>query len=105
MTDFIFLGSKIIVDSDCNRKIKKHLILERKSYNKPRHHTKKQRHHFANKGPYKAMVFQQSCMDVRVGPLSRLSTEEFMLSHYGAGEDSCESLGLQGDQTSQSQRN
>ena len=66
--DFLFLGSKISADSDCNLKIKRHLILERKSYNKPRHHTKKQRHHFANKGPYKAMVFQQSCMDVRVGP-------------------------------------
>ena len=29
---------------------------------------KKQRHYFANKGPpIKAMVFQSSCMDVRVG--------------------------------------
>ena len=27
------------------------------------------------------------------------STEELMLSSCGAGEDSCESLGLQGDQT------
>ena len=27
------------------------------SYDKPRWHIKKQRHHFANKGPYKAMVF------------------------------------------------
>ena len=32
----------------------------------------------------------------------RLSAEELMLSNYGAGEDSRESLGLQGDQTSQS---
>ena len=30
------------------------------------------------------------------------STEEIMLSKYGAEEDSWESLGLQGDQTSQS---
>ena len=29
----------------------------KKSYDKPRWHIKKQRHHFANKGPYKAMVF------------------------------------------------
>ena len=30
----------------------------KESYNQPRHHIKKQRHHFANKGPLvKAMVF------------------------------------------------
>ena len=43
-------------------------------------------------------------MDVRVGPSRRLSAEEMMLSNYGVGEDSSESLGLQGDQTSQSER-
>ena len=32
----------------------------------------------------------------------RLSTEELMLLNCGDGEDSQESLGLQGDQTSQS---
>ena len=30
MTDFIFLGSKIIVDGDCSHKIKRHLLLGRK---------------------------------------------------------------------------
>ena len=29
--DFIFLGSKITVDSDCSHKIKRHLLLERKA--------------------------------------------------------------------------
>ena len=29
----------------------------KESYDKPRPHIKKQRHHFANKGPYKAMIF------------------------------------------------
>ena len=43
-------------------------------------------------------------MDVRVGPERRLSTEELMLLHCGVGEDSWESLGQEGDQTSQSQR-
>ena len=38
-------------------------------------------------------------MDVRVGPERKLSTKELMLSNCGAGEDSSESLGLQGDQT------
>ena len=48
VTDFIFLGSKITADSDCSHEIKRHL---KESYGKPRQHIKKQRHHFANKGP------------------------------------------------------
>ena len=39
-------------------------------------------------------------MDVRVGLLRKLSTEELMLLNCGVGEDSWESLGLQGDPTS-----
>ena len=31
MTDFIFLGSKIIADSDCSHEIKRHLLLGRKA--------------------------------------------------------------------------
>ena len=31
VSDFIFLGSKIIADSDCNHKIKRCLLLERKA--------------------------------------------------------------------------
>ena len=30
VTDFIFLGSRITVDSDCNHEIKRHLLLGRK---------------------------------------------------------------------------
>ena len=39
-------------------------------------------------------------MDVRVGLWKKLSTEKLMLLNCGAGEDSWESLGLQGDPTS-----
>ena len=39
-------------------------------------------------------------MDVRVGLWRRLSTEKLMLLNCGVGEDSWESLGLQGDPTS-----
>ena len=39
-------------------------------------------------------------MDVRVGLWRRLSVEELMLLNCGVGEDSWESLGLQGDPTS-----
>ena len=48
--DFIFLGSKITADSDCSHEMKM-LTLWKKSYNKPRQSIKKQRYHFADKGP------------------------------------------------------
>ena len=44
-------------------------------------------------------------MDVRVGLWRRLSTEELMLLNCGVGEDSWESLGLQGAPTSPFWRN
>ena len=51
-TDFIFLSSKITADGDCSHEIKT-LARWKKSNDKPR-----QRHYFADKGPYvKAMVF------------------------------------------------
>ena len=50
----------------------------------------------------KAMGFQLSCMDMRVGLYRKVSAEELMLLNCGVGEDSWESLGLQGDPTSPS---
>ena len=51
VTDFIFLGSKIIADGDCSHEIKT-FAPSKKSYDQPRQHIKKQRHYFPNKGPY-----------------------------------------------------
>ena len=51
VTDFIFLGSKITVDSDCRHKIKT-LAPWKENYDKPRQRIKKQRRHFA-KHPYR----------------------------------------------------
>ena len=51
VADFIFLGSKITANSDCSHEIKRHLLLEKQSYDKPRQNIKKQRHHFASRGP------------------------------------------------------
>ena len=51
---------------------------------------------------HRLWFFQWSCMDVRVGLWRKLSTEKLMLLKCGVGEDSWESLGLQGDPTSQS---
>ena len=52
MTDFIFLGSKMTVDSESSHEIKRHVAPWKESYDKPRQQIKKQRHHFANKDPY-----------------------------------------------------
>ena len=57
VTDFIFLGSKITVDDDWRRWLQprnsKMLAPWKKNYDQPRQHIfKKQRHYFANKGPF-----------------------------------------------------
>ena len=49
--DFLFLGSKITADGDCSHEIKKVLAPWKKSNDKSRQHIKKQRQHFADKGP------------------------------------------------------
>ena len=42
VTDVIFLGSKITVDSDCSHEIKRPLLFgSKKSYDQPRQHIKK----------------------------------------------------------------
>ena len=66
--DFIFLGSKITADGDCSHEIKRCLLLGRKvmtnldSIFKSRDITLPTKVHLV-----KAMVFPESCMDVRVG--------------------------------------
>ena len=51
VTDFIFLGSKITVDSDCSHEIKRSLLLGRKAIANLESISKKQRHHFGYKHP------------------------------------------------------
>ena len=51
VTDFIFLGSKITADGDFSHEVKT-FAPWKESYDQPRQHIEKQRHHFANKGPY-----------------------------------------------------
>ena len=62
VTDFVFLGSKISVDGDYSHEIKTCLPLGRKA---PRQHIKKQRHLFANKGPY-SQSYGFSCSHVQL---------------------------------------
>ena len=66
--DFIFLGSKITANGDCSHEIKRCLLLGRKimtkldSILKSRDITLPTKVHLVN-----TMVFQWSCVDVRVG--------------------------------------
>ena len=68
MTDFIFLGSKITVDSDCSHEIKRHLFLGRKAMTnldsilKSRDITLSTKVHLV-----KATVLSNGHMDVRTG--------------------------------------
>ena len=68
VSDFTILGSKITADGDCSHEIKTHLLFGRKvmtnldSILKSRDITLPTKVHLV-----KAMVFQWSCMDVRVG--------------------------------------
>ena len=54
VTDFIFLGSKTIADSDCGHKTKTHLLLGRKAMTNL-DCIKKQRRYFANKVQYREL--------------------------------------------------
>ena len=68
VSDFNFGGSKITADGNCSHEVKRGLLLRRKvmtnldSIFKSRGITLPKKVHLV-----KAMVFQRSCMDVRVG--------------------------------------
>ena len=85
----MFLSSKITADGDCSHEIKRRLLLGRKvmtnldSIFKNRVITLPTKVRLV-----KAMVFQWSCMDVRIGLSRKLSAEELMLLNCGVGEDS-----------------
>ena len=103
VSDFIFGGSKITADGECRHEIKRHLLLGRKAIANLDSILKSRDITLPTKvGIVKAMVFPVVIMDVRVGLWRRLSAEELMLLNCGVGEDSWESLGLQGDPISPS---
>ena len=97
VTDFILLGSKITADGDWSHEIKRRLLLGRKVMTnldnrilKSRDITLPTKLHLV-----KAMVFPVVTYGCESWTI--LSTEELMLLNCGVGEDSWESLGLQGD--------
>ena len=101
VSDFILGGSKITADGDCSHEIKRRLLLGRKvminldNIFKSRDITLPTKVHLV-----KAMVFPVVMYGCESWTVRRLSAEELMLLNCGVGEDSWESLGLQGDPTS-----
>ena len=90
LTDFLFLGSKITAGGHHSHEIKRHLLLRRKAITNSDSMLKKQRHFFANKGPY-SHSYGFPCHPGWMGELDhkgRLSTEELMLLSCGAEKDS-----------------
>ena len=98
-----FLGSKITVDGDCRHEIKRHFPLRRKAMTnldsilKSRDSPLPTKVHLV-----KAMVYPVVMYVCESWTIKKLSAQELMLLNCGFGEDSCESLGLQGDQANQS---
>ena len=89
VSNFIFLGSKIIADGDCSHEIKRRLPLGRKaminldSIFKSRDITLPTKVRLV-----KAMVFPVVIYGCESWTVKRLSTEELMLLNCGVGEDS-----------------
>ena len=102
VTDFIFLGSKITADGDCSHEIKRHLLFGRKvmtnldSILKSRDITLLTKVHLVKAMVFPVVVYKCESWTIK------LSTKELMHLNCGVGENSCESLGLQGDPTSPS---
>ena len=65
VTVFIFLGSKITADGDCTHEIKRHLLLGRKAMTNLDNILKSRDVALLTK--FCLWLFQQSCVDVRVG--------------------------------------
>ena len=103
VAEFIFLGSKITADGDCSHEIKKRSLLGRKVMTNLDNILKSRDITLSTKVRLvKAMAFPVIMYGCRVGLWRKLSAEELMLLTCGVGENSWESLGLQGDPSSPS---
>ena len=93
VTDFIFLGSDIIVDGNWGNEIRRCLLLRRKAMTNLDSILKSTGINFlTNICIIKAMVFPL-VMNGYAIPQRRLNAAELMLLNCGAGENSRESLG------------
>ena len=103
VTDFIFLGSKITADGDCSHEIKRCFLLGRKAMTnldsmlKSRNITLPTKVHLV-----KAMVFPVVVCGCESWTIKKAEHQRIDAFELWVGEDSLESLGLQGDPTSPS---
>ena len=103
-SDRIYLGgTKITVDSDCSHEIKRCLLLGRKAMTNLDSVIKKQRHHFADKGP-SSQSYGFSSRHVWMWELGHKQgwAPKNWCFQIAVLEKTFESLGLKGDLTSQS---
>ena len=103
--NIIFLGSKITVDRDCRHEIKRHLLLGRKGKEMTNLDSVFKSIDITLLTKVcilKAMVFPIVMCRCASWTIKKVDHQRMMLLNCGAGEDSRESLGQQGDQTSQS---
>ena len=100
VTDFIFLGSNIIADSDCTHEIKGCFLLERKAMTNPDSRLKSRITLLKMVCICQNFSFPVVVCGYESWAKKRLRAQELMLSNCGAEEGSREFLGQQGDQIS-----
>ena len=89
VTDFIFLGSKITVDSDCSHEIKRHLLLGRKAMANLDKILKGRNIPLPTEVCIvKAVVFPGVVYGCESWTIKKVSTKELMLLNCVAEEDS-----------------
>ena len=89
VTDFIFLGSQITADGDCNHEIKRHLLLERKAMTNLDSILKSKGITLPTKVCIvKAMVFPAVMYRCESWTIKKAEHEELMLLNCGVGEAS-----------------
>jgi len=103
MRDFIFLGSKITADGDCSHEIKKRLLLGRKAMTNLDSILKSRDIALPTKVCLvKAMIFPVVMYGCESWTIKMAEYWRIDALNCDVGEDSWESLGLKGDQSSPS---
>ena len=98
-----FLGSKITADGDCSHEIKRRLLLGWKVMTNLHSILKSRNITLPTKVCLvKAMVFPMVMYGCENWTIKTPECQELMVLNGEVGEDSCKSLGLQGDPTSPS---
>ena len=103
VADFVFLGSKITADDQCSHEIKRWLFLERKTMTHLYSIFKSWDINLPNKVcKIKAIIFPVAMYGCGSWTIKKAEHWRIEFFKCGDGEDSWESLGQQGGQTSQS---